>query len=56
MRRAGANELLSQGSRRPPSQSLAKDAKISFHRCGDRAMSVHDGRGTKPLPEKEILT
>jgi hypothetical protein len=33
---------------------LAKDAKNRFQRCGDRAMSVHDGRGAKPLPEKEI--
>jgi hypothetical protein len=24
-----------------------------FHHCGDRAMSAHDGRSTKPLPEKE---
>jgi hypothetical protein len=30
------------------------DAGNRFHRCGNRAMSVHDGRGTKPLPEKEI--
>ena len=33
---------------------FTKDAENRFHRCGDRAMSVHDGRGTKPLPEKEI--
>jgi hypothetical protein len=29
-------------------------AKKRFQHRGDRAMSVHDGRGTKPLPEKEI--
>ncbi len=39
---------------RPYDLSFAKDAQNRFHRCGDRAMSVHDGRGTKPLPEKEI--
>jgi hypothetical protein len=33
---------------------FTQDEKNRFHRCGDRAMSVHDGRGTKPLPEKEI--
>jgi hypothetical protein len=33
---------------------FTQDAQNPFHRCGDRAMSVHDGRGTKPLPEKEI--
>jgi len=38
----------------PYDLSFAKDAKNRFQHRGDRAMSVHDGRGTKPLPEKEI--
>jgi hypothetical protein len=50
----GLGDLPRQGSMRPSLQSLAKDAENRFHRCGDRAMSVHDGRGIKPLPEKEI--
>jgi len=33
---------------------FTKNAENRFHRCGDRAMSVHDGRGTKPVPQKEI--
>ncbi len=28
--------------------------KVRFQHRGDRAMYVHDGRSTKPLPEKEI--
>jgi hypothetical protein len=29
-------------------------AKKRFQHRGDRALSVHDGKSTKPLPEKEI--
>jgi hypothetical protein len=53
-RRPGLGDLPRLGSMRPSLRSVAKDAENRFHRCGDRAMSVHDGRGNKPLPEKEI--
>jgi hypothetical protein len=41
-------------SLRPFLRFLAENANSCFQRRGDRAMSVHDGRGTKPLPEREI--
>jgi hypothetical protein len=43
-----------QGSVPLSPRFLALSAKIRFQHRGDRAMCVHDGRSTKPLPEKEI--
>ena len=53
-RYCGSDDLAPSFRRAAVLTILAKDAENRFHRCGDRAMSVHDGRGTKPLPEKEI--
>ena len=50
----GGRNLRAKVAPVPSRRFLDKDAKKRFQHGGDRAISVHDGRGTKPLPEKEI--
>jgi len=53
--KAASGRVAPQGNPRKR-EDIQLRSENRFHRSGDRAMSVHDGRGAKPLSEKEILT